>query len=54
MHEMPARKRARVEDKRVSNVRCATAQMASSPVGMYEYTEIKLIWLGCLQAYSYM
>ena len=43
MHEMPARKRARVEDKRVSNVRCATAQMASSPVGMYEYTEINMV-----------
>ena len=40
---MPARKRARVEDKRVSNVRCATAQMASSPVGMYEYTEINMV-----------
>ena len=43
MQEMPARKRARVEDKRVPNVRCATAQMASSPVGMYEYTEINMV-----------
>ena len=32
MHEMPARKRAKVEDKRVSNLRCA--QMAPNMIGM--------------------
>ena len=27
----------------MSNVCCATAQMASSLVGMYEYTEINIV-----------
>jgi len=40
---MPVQKQAKIEDKKMSNVCCATVQMVSDPVGIYEYTEINMV-----------
>ena len=43
MYEMPAWKQAKVKDKKVLNIHCATVQITSSPVRMYEYIEINMV-----------